>query len=76
VGEGGHDKRVSEGVYGGMCFVSIYKNRRLKPTEIVLRRGEEGNDGRRVDGGSKWNKIYCKHICKYHNEFPCTTTKG
>jgi hypothetical protein len=23
-----------------MCFVAVYENRRMKPTEIVLRRGE------------------------------------
>jgi hypothetical protein len=25
-----------------MCFVSIYENRRMKPVEIVLRRGKRG----------------------------------
>jgi hypothetical protein len=29
-----------------MCFVSIYENRKMKPVEIVLRRGERENDGR------------------------------
>jgi hypothetical protein len=42
------------------AFYFLYKNRRLKPVEIVRRRG-----GRENDGGSK-SKVYCKHI-NYHN---------
>jgi hypothetical protein len=53
-----------------MYFVSIYKKRRMKPVEIVLRRWGEGK--RENDGGNK-SKIYCKHICKYQNASLCTT---
>jgi hypothetical protein len=34
---------------GWICFVSVYENRRIKPVEIVLRRGEgrsRENNGR------------------------------
>jgi hypothetical protein len=41
-------------------FVSVYENRRIKPVEIVLRRGER----RRSTEGVNQTKIYCKHICK------------
>jgi methylphosphotriester-DNA--protein-cysteine methyltransferase len=53
-----------------MYFVSIYENRRMKSVEIVLRR-EEGGRGRMMEGVNL-TKIYCKHICKYHNVSPCT----
>jgi hypothetical protein len=36
-----------------MCFVSIFENRRIKPIQIVLRRGEGGK--RENDGGGKSN---------------------
>jgi hypothetical protein len=36
-----------------MCFVSICENRRMKPDEIVLRRG--GSRKRETDGGGKSN---------------------
>jgi hypothetical protein len=39
-------------------FVFKYENRKLKPIEIVLRRGRENDRG----GESK---IHCKHIYKY-----------
>jgi hypothetical protein len=51
-------------------FVSIYGNRRMKPVEIVLKRGEW--ERKRTTEGVNL-KIYCKHICKYHNISPCTT---
>jgi methylphosphotriester-DNA--protein-cysteine methyltransferase len=54
-----------------MYFVSIYKNRRMKPVEIVLRRREERR-GRTMEGVNP-TKIYCKHICKYCNVSPFTT---
>jgi hypothetical protein len=38
---GGHKKRVNEGEYGG-CILYSYMNKRMKPVETVLRRGEEG----------------------------------
>jgi hypothetical protein len=41
----------------------MYESRTMKPVEIVLRRGEEMREN---DGGV--NTIYCKHICKCHNE--------
>jgi hypothetical protein len=53
-----------------MYFVSICENRRMKPVEIVLRRGRE-KDGEQQKGKSK---IYCKHICKYQSVSCCTTT--
>jgi hypothetical protein len=43
-------------------LVYVYKNRSMKPVEIVLRRGRKKREN---DGGGK-SKIYCKHICKYH----------
>jgi hypothetical protein len=36
-----------------MYFVSIYENRRMKPVEIILRRGFGEN--RENDGGNKSN---------------------
>jgi hypothetical protein len=38
-----------------MYFVYLYENRKMKPVEIVLRRGEI----RENDGGSEFN-IHCK----------------
>jgi hypothetical protein len=52
-----------------MCFVAIYEHRRMKPVEIVLRRGG-GGAKRENDRGVKLTKIYFKHICKYHNVSP------
>jgi hypothetical protein len=43
----------------------------MQSVEIVLRR-REGGRKREKDGGGK-PKIYCKHICKYHNISPYTT---
>jgi hypothetical protein len=43
-----------------MCFVSLYENRKMKPVEIVLRRGRLGK--RENDGGINLTKIYSKHI--------------
>jgi hypothetical protein len=54
-------------IYMGMYFVSIYENRRMKPVEIVLRRGEGGRG--RMEGGNP-TKVYFKHICKYCNVSP------
>jgi hypothetical protein len=54
-----------------MYFVSIYEKRRIKPTGIVLRSGEREERGRTMEGVNL-TKIYCKHICKYHNVCPCT----
>jgi hypothetical protein len=46
-------------------FVFVYeKLNNEKPVEIVLRKGE---GMRESDGGVNLIKIYCKHICKYHN---------
>jgi hypothetical protein len=50
-----------------MYFVYIYKNRRMKPVEIVLRRGEDRRGI--MMKGVNTTKIYCKHICKYRNAF-------
>jgi hypothetical protein len=47
-----------------MYFGFIDENRRMKPVEIVL--GREGEGGRTMEGVNVI-KIYCKHICKYHN---------
>jgi hypothetical protein len=55
-----------------VCFVSIYENRRMKPAEIVLRRGV-GEKGRMMEGVNP-TKTHFKHICKYHNISPCTST--
>jgi hypothetical protein len=48
----------------------MYENKRIKPAEIVLRKGEGGR--RDKDGGDK-SKIHCEHIYKYHNLSSCTT---
>jgi hypothetical protein len=39
----------------------------MKPIGIVLRRGEEMWEN---DGGNEFNKVYCKHMWKCHNETP------
>jgi hypothetical protein len=44
--------------------VFTYEHRTRKSVEIVLRRG--GRGGERMEGVNLV-KIYCKHICKYHN---------
>jgi hypothetical protein len=54
-----------------MHFVFIHENRIIKPSEIVLRRGGRGKSEN--DGGGE-SKIYCKHICKYHNVSLTTIT--
>jgi hypothetical protein len=71
-GEGWHKERVNEGVYGGCVFVSIYENRRMKPLEIVIKRGGRRERGRMMEGVNP-TKIYYKCICKYHNVSPCIT---
>jgi hypothetical protein len=50
-----------------MYFLFRYKNRRIKPDEIVLRRKGWGKreNMERVNP----TKIYYKHICKYHNVY-------
>jgi hypothetical protein len=55
----------------GMNFLFIYENRRMKPVEIFLR---EGGGKRKNDEKVNLTKIYCKHICEYHNASPCTTS--
>jgi hypothetical protein len=47
-----------------MYFVFTYENRRMKPVEIV-QEGERGEEGEQI--GRDKCKIYCKHMCKYHN---------
>jgi hypothetical protein len=47
-----------------MYFVFIYENRRMKPAEIVLRRGEGRR--RRIMEGVNLIKIFHKHIYKYN----------
>jgi hypothetical protein len=54
-----------------MNFVFIYENRKMKPAEVALRRGQRGK--RESDGGGKSNQGILKHICKHHNVSPCTT---
>jgi hypothetical protein len=53
------------------CFVLRNENRRMKPVEIVLRRGK--GEERRMMEGVNLTKTYCKHIHKHHNIYPCTT---
>jgi hypothetical protein len=48
-----------------MYFVFIYENRRMKPLEIVLRKGKKEERE-----GVNPTKLYFKHICKYHNVSP------
>jgi hypothetical protein len=62
-GKGGRYKEMGNG--------HIYENRRMKPVEIVLRRGKRGR-GRMMERVNLI-KIYCKHICRYHNVSLCTT---
>jgi hypothetical protein len=47
-----------------MYFVSIYENRRMKTCWNCSKRG--GSRERTMEGVNL-SKIYCKHICKYHN---------
>jgi hypothetical protein len=70
VGGGEHKERGNEGECGGCVLYSYMKSRRMKPVEIALRR--RGRGKRENDGRGK-SKIHCKHLCKYHNVFPCTT---
>jgi hypothetical protein len=51
-----------------MYFAFMCEHRGMKPVEIVLRRGDE-EGGRKMEGVNL-TKIYCKHICKYHNVSP------
>jgi hypothetical protein len=44
-----------------MYFAFIYENRKMKPVEIILRRGE-GRGGRTTEGGVNLMKVHCKHI--------------
>jgi hypothetical protein len=46
--------------------VNMVDEKRMKSVEIVLKMGDGGR-GRMIRGKSK---IYCKHICKYHNVSP------
>jgi hypothetical protein len=54
-----------------MYFVFIHENRRMKPVEIVLRRGEEERG--KIMKGVDPAKIYFKHTYKYLNISPCKT---
>jgi hypothetical protein len=54
-----------------MYLLFIYGKGKMKPAEIVLRR--RGGRNRENNGGVNLTKIYCKHMCKYHNVSPCTT---
>jgi hypothetical protein len=54
--------------YGGCNSVFMYENRRMKRADIVLRSG--GERMRKTNGWVNLIKMYCKHICKYHNVFP------
>jgi hypothetical protein len=68
--KGDGDKRRVNEVNMVDIFLFIYKNKRMKSVKIVLRRRVKGK--RENNGGGK-SKIHSKHICKYHNVFPCTT---
>jgi hypothetical protein len=61
----GHKEKGNEGVYGG-CVLYPY----LKIEEGHLLRAVRGR-GRKMEGVNL-TKIYCKHICKYHDISPCT----
>jgi hypothetical protein len=52
-------------------LVCMCENRTMKPAEIVLRRGER--QCRMMLGGLNIIMIHCNHICKCHNESPCST---
>jgi hypothetical protein len=43
-----------------MYFISIYENRRMKPADIALRKGE-GGKGRTTEGVNL-TKVYCKDM--------------
>jgi hypothetical protein len=49
-------------------FCIMYEDRKMKPIEVVLRRGK-GWWGWTMEQ-MKLIKIYCKHICKCHNISP------
>jgi hypothetical protein len=55
-----------EGKYDGCILYSCMK---MKPIEIILRKGKGMREN---NGGVNLIKIYCKHICKCHNVSPCT----
>jgi hypothetical protein len=40
-------EKVKEGDYGAFFLVFVYENRKMKPVEIVLRRGKEGEGEQR-----------------------------
>jgi hypothetical protein len=44
-------RKGSEGESGG-CFVFMHCNRRMKPVEIVVRRGQRGKEGEHGGGES------------------------
>jgi hypothetical protein len=51
-----------------MYSIYLYRNRKMKLVEIVLRRGRR-RCGRKMEGMSL-TKVHCKHIWKSHNEMP------
>jgi hypothetical protein len=62
VGGGRHKERVNEDECGWLYFVCLYEKKRMKPVEIVLRKGKE-----RRGRTTEWvnlAKTCCKHLCK------------
>jgi hypothetical protein len=49
-------------------YVLMYENGKMRPVEIILRRGREGI--KKNDGGGELNKIYYKNFSKCHNISP------
>jgi hypothetical protein len=66
VGEGMVNRDCERGWRWWNYFANVHGCRTMKPAEIVLRRGRGGI--KENDGGRNLMKIYCKHICKRHNE--------
>jgi hypothetical protein len=49
-----------------MYSVFIYENWRVKPVEVVLKRGR----GDKESNEAGKSETYCKHTCRYHNLSP------
>jgi hypothetical protein len=67
-GGGKYKEREHEGEYDGCILYPYIKlegfQHKMKPVEIILRGRRENMEG------IKLTKIYCKHICKFHNVSP------
>jgi hypothetical protein len=56
-----------------MELLCIHIGKRMRSIKIFIRKDRGWK--RENDGGVNLTKLYFKHICRYHNVFPCTTVK-